>query len=88
MPTVHIPSLLRGLTGGRDQVDVPGKTVREVIDALDRAYPGLRARLLDGNRLRANVAVAIDGELAPLGLRERLGPDAEIHFVAAIQGGT
>ncbi len=42
---------------------------------------------MDGDRLRPNIQVAVDGAVGPLGLRERADPASEIHFVAAISGG-
>jgi hypothetical protein len=38
MAVVWIPSLMRDLTGGQEQVSAPGKTVGRVIAALDEAY--------------------------------------------------
>lgn len=87
MPTVYIPSLLQGLTGGKGQVEVPGSTVREVIHNIEKAHPGVQDRLVDGGRLRANISVAVDGEITPLGLLQEVNQDSEIHFVAAIKGG-
>jgi hypothetical protein len=79
--------MLRELTGGRSTVEASGVTVREVIEDLERRWPGIRDRLTDGGRLRPNLTVAIDGEVCPLGLRERVEPSSEVHFVAAIKGG-
>jgi molybdopterin converting factor small subunit len=45
---VRIPPVLRTSTGGEKQVEVGGTTVREVIDGLVTAYPGLAPQLLDG----------------------------------------
>ena len=87
MATVYIPTLLQQLTGGRSAVDVAGGTVRDVIDSLEQAYPGLRERLLERGRLRPNISVAVDGEIAPMGLLEPVGPASEVHFLAAIKGG-
>ena len=87
MPEVHIPAMLRELTGGRSTVEAAGATVREVIEDLERQWPGIRDRLTDGGRLRPNLAVAIDGEVSPLGLRESVECASEVHFVAAIKGG-
>ncbi len=87
MPVVYIPTLLRNLTGGRPVVQVEGATVRQVIDALERACPGLRERLLDNDRLRPNIRVAIDGAVSPLGLRARVSASSEVHFVTAVSGG-
>ena len=87
MATVYIPALLQKVAGGRKQVEVDGATVRELIDNLERVYPGMRDSLLEGNRLRSNISVAIDGEVSPLGLLEKVGVSSEVHFVAAIKGG-
>lgn len=87
MATVFIPAPLRELTGGRAAVEAAGATVGELINDLERQCPGLRQRLLEGGRLRPNLSVAVDGEISPLGLREKVPPKAEVHFVTAIQGG-
>jgi sulfur-carrier protein len=87
VPTVYIPALLRTLTGGRASVEVEGATVRQVIDNLEEAWPGMRDRLLDGGKLRPNISVAVDGEVTPMGLIEAVGPASEVHFIAAIKGG-
>jgi hypothetical protein len=84
MPTVFIPHALRSFAGGQETVEVAGSTVREVVNNLD---VGLRAQLLDGTKLKANLAVAVDGAVAPMGLLECVEPNSEIHFVAAISGG-
>jgi molybdopterin synthase sulfur carrier subunit len=88
MATVWVPALLRELAGGRDTVTVPGTTVRHVIDALERDYPGTRDRLCAGDGLRPGVAVAVDGQLARLGLLEPVREDSEVHFLPAIGGGS
>ena len=87
MPEVHIPAMLRELTGGLATVEATGSTVREVIDDLERRWPGIRDRLTEDGRLRSNLSVAVDGEVSPLGLRESVEPSSEVHFVAAIKGG-
>ena len=50
--TVRIPTPLRTLTGGKDQLAADPGTVRAIIDQLDRAHPGLRDRLCDAQGLR------------------------------------
>jgi molybdopterin converting factor small subunit len=87
MATIWIPSLLRDLTGGRDTVTAEGATVRELIAALDRLYPGIQARLCDGDALRPALAVFVDSCVAPLGLGQPVGLDSEVHFVPQIAGG-
>jgi hypothetical protein len=88
--TVYIPALLQPLTGGRVAIEVGNAaTVRQVVEELDRLHPGIAARLVEegGARLRPNISVAVDGEIAPLGLREPVPPSGEVHFVTAIKGG-
>ena len=87
MATVFIPSMLRPAAGDRESVEVEGSTVRDVIERLTEAYPKLRVRLLEDGQLRANISVAIDGEISTLGLLDTVEKDSEVHFVAAISGG-
>jgi molybdopterin synthase sulfur carrier subunit len=88
LPTVYIPALLQALTGGRAAIEVEGGTVHEVIANLDRLWPGIGERLVEGGRLRPNISVAVDGEISPIGLLEPVAPASEVHFVAAIKGGS
>ena len=87
MPLVFIPPPLQALTGGRATLEVEGATVRELIENLDRAWPGLRERLVEGDRLRPHIRVAVDGRISTMGLLERVGAASEVHFVAAVSGG-
>ncbi len=87
MPTVFIPSLMQNLTGGAHTVEVEGSTVRQVVDALERAHPGMKERLVDGGRIKPNISVAIDGEVTTLGMIEKVGESSEVHFLPAIGGG-
>ncbi len=87
MPTVWIPPLLQRLTNGLERVQVEGATVREAIASLDQTYPGIRDKLCEDDRVRAGIAVAVDGEITPEGLRQKVGPGSEVQFVPALSGG-
>jgi len=87
MAVVRIPSLLRDLTGGKDTVEVPGSTLRQVINNLDKQYPGIKARLLDGDRLNPQITVAIDGALISMGLLEPVEEGSEVSIIPRISGG-
>ena len=54
---VRVPQIFRRHTGGEKTVVVQGKTVREILDQLDKTYPGLRDRLLDGKDLHRFVNI-------------------------------
>ena len=43
--TVFLPGPLREKAGNHSMLTVSGGTVREIIDALDHVYPGLRFQL-------------------------------------------
>lgn len=54
---IHVPQIFRKHTGGAKTVVADGRTVREVLDSLDKAYPGLRDRLLDGKEIHRFVNI-------------------------------
>jgi molybdopterin converting factor small subunit len=78
---------MRDLTRGQEWIDVPGRTVGQVIDALDRTHPGIRERLCQGNRLNPVVQVSVDGRIAVRGLSEPVGEGSEVLFLPAVAGG-
>ena len=87
MPIIFIPTMLLPITGGVKQVKIDAANLRQAIDNLDMIFPGMKSRLLEERQIKPNLAVAIDGEVARLGLLEKLGEDSEVHFVPAIGGG-
>jgi molybdopterin synthase sulfur carrier subunit len=87
MATIHIPAPLRTLTGGETEVRVSGATLGELVENLEAAYPGLKNRLVEGERLRPGMAVFVDSVNVPPRLSTRLSADADIYFAPAIAGG-
>ena len=87
MPTVFIPAPIRDIMGGKTSVVVTGASVREAIESLDAKYPGVKDRLCEGERIRPNISVMVDGQVSHLRMREKLREDSEVHFVIAISGG-
>jgi molybdopterin converting factor small subunit len=87
MAMVWIPSLMRDLTLGQSQFDAPGKTVGEVIAALDAAYAGIQGRLCRGEEIDPALSVWVDGRIAPLGLVQAVEEQSEIQFLPAVAGG-
>ena len=80
---------MQSLTGGRHRVQVEGRTVRQVINNLERDYPGVKEILYDEEEddLQTGIAVIVDGEASQIGLLERVQETSEVHFLPAIGGG-
>ena len=74
-------------TGGKETVKMEGRTVRRLVVALDESYPGLKDALMDGNRLKPGIAVAVNGQISHLGPLQPLEENNEVFFVPAIGGG-
>ena len=68
MPTVIVPALLRPLTNGQERVAVRGNTVRQVVEDLDRQFPGIKAHLVEDGDLKSGINVSVDGEMGIGGL--------------------
>jgi len=85
--TVHIPAHWRELTDGRDTVEVPGRSLGAIVDALGAAYPGMRRVLLDEGALRGEVAIAINSVITENGILEPVEDGDEIFLLPAIAGG-
>lgn len=87
MPTVHIPAILRDACGGLRTVSVEGSTLDAVLRALENYCPGLYQLVVESGALKPELAIAIDGEVAPYALNEPVRPGAEIAILPAIAGG-
>lgn len=89
MVTVRIPTPLRTLTGGEEQVQATGETVRAVIEVLEKNHPGIRDRLLDEKGVRRFVNLYVgDEDIRFLdGLDTKLKSGDEVSIVPAIAGG-
>ncbi len=90
MPTVRIPTPLRKITNGKEEVAAQGATVAELIADLEKHYPGLRDRLCDDKgQLRRFVNIfANDEDIRFLSNLETPVKDSdEISIVPAIAGG-
>ncbi|HLK87233.1 MAG TPA: MoaD/ThiS family protein [Candidatus Binataceae bacterium] len=88
MPTVIVPALLRKLTDGRERVSVRGANVRQVIDDLERQFPGIKAHLVEDGDLKSGINVSVDGEMGIGGLLDPVNETSEVFFLPAIGGGT
>ena len=88
--TVRIPTPLRTLTGGADEVPADGGTVAEVIESLEANHPGMKDRLCDDKGVRRFVNLyANDEDIRFLDNLETTLKDGDtLSIVPAIAGGS
>jgi molybdopterin converting factor small subunit len=84
---VRIPTPLRSYTGQQAVVHADGATVSELLDDLDRRYPGIRFRMADEQgRLRRHMKIWV-GEDPVRDLSTPLGDEDEVTIMQALSGG-
>ena len=87
---IKIPTSLRRFVGGHDEIAVAGQSVREALDGLEEAHPGIKAKICDAQgNLRRFINVYADQEDIRFldNLETQLGDGAELQIVPAIAGG-
>lgn len=88
---VIMPHVLREKIGNRPSVTVHGRTVRDIIDALDHDFPGLRFNLChETGELRIYVNIFLNREdiRSLQGLESPVGNGATIHILQSVAGGS
>ncbi|MGA8133782.1 MAG: MoaD/ThiS family protein [Pseudomonas gingeri] len=86
---VSIPTLLRSFTQDQKRVEAQGDTVLEVLDDLERNFPGIRQRLINGHVLHrfVNLYVNDDDIRFSDSLSTRLKDNDVITILPAVAGG-
>ncbi|MEE8329885.1 MAG: MoaD/ThiS family protein [Thermodesulfovibrionia bacterium] len=87
---VKIPTPLQRLTHGKEEVDGEPGSIIELINALDKKYPGIGERISEGGKIRRFVNVYVnDKDIRFLNVEETNVKDGdEVSIVPAIAGGT
>jgi molybdopterin converting factor small subunit len=68
------------------EIEMPARSVADVIAELDRRWPGMRDRLCDTTpRVRRHINIFVDGERATLATPLRDG--VKVYVLTAISGG-
>ena len=84
---VRISTILHDYTGGESEVEAGGSNLGEVLDELERRYPGLRFRVVDEqDRIRRHIAMYVGNDLAE-GLDHPVGGSETVHIIGALSGG-
>jgi len=83
---VFIPQPLVSYTGEK-QVEALGATLSELLEDLDRRYPGIRFRVIDEqDRIRKHVKLFVNREQVA-GLDTALATSDEVHIMQSLSGG-
>jgi molybdopterin synthase sulfur carrier subunit len=90
MIKVRIPTPLRPMTGGKNEVEIDGNTIAEIIDNLGTAHPGIKERLYDEEgEVRRFINIYVNEE----DIRFLTGKDTplkdgdQVSIIPAIAGG-
>jgi sulfur-carrier protein len=82
---VRLRAPLSELTGSSDH-DVPGTTVVELLERLERSHPAMAGWVLDEQRrIRVHVNVYVNGQ--PAQEADAVGPADRVHVLPSITGG-
>ncbi len=87
---VRIPTPLRKITGGKDEVLAEGATVGEVIDDVEKSHNGLKERICEENgELRRFVNLYLNDEDIRFedNLKTVVKDGDELSIIPAIAGG-
>ena len=87
---VKVPTILRQATGGEAVVEGSGSTVRDVLDDLERRYPGFARRVVsdDGGLHRFVNVYVNDEDVRYLGSLETEVTDGDVvSILPAVAGG-
>ncbi|MYE45305.1 MAG: MoaD/ThiS family protein [Chloroflexi bacterium] len=87
---VNVTSVIQKTVGGQRELTAEGGTVAELIEDIDRRYPGFREQLVDeGGELHRFVNVYLNDEDVRFleGARTALSEGDEISILPALAGG-
>ncbi len=60
---IHIPSPLRSYTKGASKVDADGTSVDDMLNHLDKQFPGIKFRMIDEqSRMRQHIKIFVNKE--------------------------
>lgn len=87
---VKIPTPLRKLTQNNAEVVAAGGTIRELVDDLDKQFPGFKERMCDENgdlRRFVNVYVGEEDIRFLEGLDTKIPEGEQVSIIPAVAGG-
>lgn len=86
---VRIPTPLQKLTNGKSEVECAAKNITDLVDALEKDYPGMKERLSEGGRIRRFINIYVnDEDIRFVNKEETALKDGDsVSIVPAIAGG-
>jgi len=86
---VRIPTPLQKLTNGQSEVECSATNVLELVDALEKDYPGMKERLSDGGKIRRFINIYVNEEDIRFANKEEtaIKDGDNVSIVPAIAGG-
>ena len=86
---VRIPTPLQKLSNGKAEVECSAKNITELLDALEKDYPGMKERLSEGGKVRRFINIYVNEEDIRFVNKEdtTLKDGDSISIVPAIAGG-
>jgi molybdopterin converting factor small subunit len=84
---VHIPSPLRSYTNGASRVEAEGNSVDELLDHLDKQFPGIKFRMIDEqSRMRQHIRIFVNKDTVET-VKAPLKSADEVRIICALSGG-
>jgi molybdopterin synthase sulfur carrier subunit len=87
---VHVTSVIQKIVDGQRQIDVDGSTVAELIENIERRYPGFREQIMDQQgQLHRFVNIYLnDEDIRYLkGAETELSDGDQVSILPALAGG-
>ena len=86
---VRIPTPLQKVTHGKAEVECSAKNIAELVDALEKGYPGMKERLSDDGKIRRFINIYVNEEdIRFMNKEETTLKDGDnVSIVPAIAGG-
>lgn len=86
---VRIPTPLQKLTQGKSEVDCSARNIVELVEALEKDYPGMKERLSEAGKIRRFINIYVnDEDIRFVNKEETTLKDGDnISIVPAIAGG-
>ena len=86
---VRIPTPLQKLSNGKAEVECSARNIAELLEALEKDYPGMKERLSEGGKIRRFINIYVNEEdIRFMNKEDTMLKDGDnISIVPAIAGG-